>query len=381
MKCLVAIFAIMTIAYLARHLLTVLRGEQHLFGDFFAFWSYAKFLLARPPDQIYDVTTLLAFEQTIPGGNPNEYYPCIYPPTALFLILPLGWLPYLPAALLWLGSTLIGYLVAVAGRDWRSPGFWLALLAPSTMLTIVAGQNGFLTAALLIGGFRLIGRKPLLGGFILGLLTFKPQFFVLVPVALLAMRNWRAIIGLAVSVLALVAASCVAFGPIIWLRWLQAGPAIWPMLQANWASLKHLEPTVTEALLTAGLDVGTAQALQLAAALGAVACIWVLFRPGAKLQTTPRPLSVAALQVTAFFATPYAFVYDLPMVTSAAATTIDCATQAGRPWRPGETTVLALALLLPVILFSGLFDGWAVGPITMALLVALILRIEASLNR
>jgi hypothetical protein len=48
------------------------------------------------------------------------------------------------------------------------------------------GQNGFLTAALLIGGWRALRWSPLLGGALLGLVTLKPQFYVLAPVALVA---------------------------------------------------------------------------------------------------------------------------------------------------------------------------------------------------
>ena len=152
-----------------------------------------------------------------------------------------------------------------------------------------------------------------------------------------------------------------------------------PLFQENWQTFKHLEPTVTEWLLSIGVSVGLSQALQIAAMLGAASCLWLMFRGASSSQAAPRPLDVAALQVAAFLATPYAFVYDMPMVTSAVATTIEQGMQSGRPWRSGEAALLVAALVLPIALFSGIFDGWPVGPVILALLLALIMRIGWSI--
>ena len=50
------------------------------------------------------------------------------------------------------------------------------------------GQNGFLTAALLGGALHWLDRRPWLAGVLIGCLAYKPQFGVLIPVALLAGR-------------------------------------------------------------------------------------------------------------------------------------------------------------------------------------------------
>jgi len=73
-------------------------------------------------------------------------------------------------------------LWATLGRNWWSPALLAALAAPTTAIAIVSGQTGFLAAALLAGGLRLAAPNPVAGGVLLGLLTYKPQLGLLVPV-------------------------------------------------------------------------------------------------------------------------------------------------------------------------------------------------------
>jgi hypothetical protein len=66
-------------------------------------------------------------------------------------------------------------------------------------MNAVGGQNSTWTAALFGGGLSLLERRPLLAGRLLGLLIYKPQLGLLIQVALLAGRHWRASKGVAVS--------------------------------------------------------------------------------------------------------------------------------------------------------------------------------------
>jgi hypothetical protein len=264
----------------------------------------------------------------------------------------------------------------MAGRDWRSPQMWLAIAAPTTLLAIVAGQNGLLTAALIVGGFRLMRRRPILGGALLGVLAFKPQLFILLPLVLLAGGRWRALVGMGIAALALVALSAALFGVEAWTAWLHALPDFARQLEARRHELAVPMPTLAAGLLDAGVSPALAKGLQLLAAVAVAAILVVIFR-GAAREASPPPLDVAALQVGVFLATPYAFVYDLPVVTSAIVAVAAFAARTQRPWRPGETTVLLAALLLPVVLLSPALKGWLVGPLVLALLMALIVRAGA----
>ena len=54
----------------------------------------------------------------------------------------------------------------------------------------------------------------------LGLLTFKPQFCILVPIALIAAGQWRALLASGLSALAMMIASGLIFGWDLWVRWI-----------------------------------------------------------------------------------------------------------------------------------------------------------------
>src|SRR5262249_9982799 len=64
-------------------------------------------------------------------------------------------------------------------------------LAPACLINTIGGQNGFLTAALFLGGVLCIDRRPILAGVLFGLLTFKPHLGLILPFALLALRASR----------------------------------------------------------------------------------------------------------------------------------------------------------------------------------------------
>ena len=77
-------------------------------------------------------------------------------------------------------------------------------------------QNGAWTAALFGGGLGLIERKPLIAGGLLGLLVYKPQLGILIPIALLAGRHWRAFAAATIVACTLIALSALIFGAEIW---------------------------------------------------------------------------------------------------------------------------------------------------------------------
>src|SRR5947199_372602 len=77
-------------------------------------------------------------------------------------------------------------------------------------------RNGFLTAALLGGALHLLDRRPWLAGVLIGCLAYKPQFGVLIPIALLAGGRWTTIGAAVATVAALFAVSVLALGGGVW---------------------------------------------------------------------------------------------------------------------------------------------------------------------
>ncbi len=319
-------------------LIKALSGDNIWFSDFFAIWSYANFTVTRQPINIYNNLAIQEMEFDL-GGDPSRMAPCFYPPSFLMYIAPLGLLSFYKAFSLWVTTSLGLYLFASIFKQLRRPyAILIIILAPATMVGVITGQTGLLASALMVGGFQLVRTRPVFAGIVIGLASFKPQFGLLIPIALISAREWKALVSAAMTVFALVVVSSFAFGWSIWLRWLAKLPEHGPWV----AHLnERFQPTIFANLTSWGVNTSTAWIIQVIAAIAVAVFIWVCFRRGVTNQ------NAAALFVGTFLATPYAFVYDMPMLTNAV---LALPRQGGRT--PGlltaaETLTRVSVLLLP----------------------------------
>ena len=193
----------------------------HLLGsDFLSFWSAGRLLVAggSPYDAAAHLETMKAFAADLPG------YPAYwYPPLFLVLCWPFGLLAYFPALVAWMALSGAAYFAALRlwakGLGLNAP-VWLWFVAfPPVVTTITHGQTSFLVAALLGASLFLVRRRPLLAGLLLGLATFKPQFGLLIPFALLLTGNVRVGLMAVVSMSVLITIATLAFGPQVWTDW------------------------------------------------------------------------------------------------------------------------------------------------------------------
>ena len=117
-------------------------------------------------------------------------------------------------------------------------------------INALVGQNGFLTAALIGGTLYLIPIRPVLAGICLGLLTYKPQYGLLFPIALIAAGQWRVFVSAGVTAVVMAFASWLAFGTESWLaffhwmpRFSQAflteGKAPWWKMQSIFSLVRY----------------------------------------------------------------------------------------------------------------------------------------------
>ena len=193
--------AAMFFAYVFMAVKFMLAGKQtYHFGDFFALWTSAVVTHAGDAAVNFDADALHA-RQVALGMNPDGYNPFPYPPSFLLLLGPLGGLPLHLAFYVFMVPSFVAYVLAMTLGRWRE--WWWALgavIAPATGITLISGQTGFLSGALMVGGLRLLPTRPALAGVLFGLLAYKPQLGVLVPVALVAMGAWRAIAAAAATV-------------------------------------------------------------------------------------------------------------------------------------------------------------------------------------
>ena len=73
---------------------------------------------------------------------------------------PLAFLPYLPAYLVWCAIGMALYLWAASDGGRRPERLFMLVVAPAVWINIFAGQNGFLTAALMIAGLAAARPPP-----------------------------------------------------------------------------------------------------------------------------------------------------------------------------------------------------------------------------
>ncbi|MBY0610811.1 MAG: DUF2029 domain-containing protein [Beijerinckiaceae bacterium] len=366
-------FAIYDAAYLVVYLARVLSSGSELpFGDFFAFWSFARFSHEMKPADIYDTARLLEFQHRI-APNFKDFYPFPYPPAFLLILWPIGFLSYAAACMAWIGSTVALFAAALWQGSREAIYVWLCLLAPFSLMALISGQNGFFSAALMIGGFKLLKHRPFVAGMVFGCLLFKPQFLLLLPAALLAAGCWRALFGLAASALMMVLASEITFGPGIWLTWAKAVPTLFQLFQTNIGKLAPFMPTVTVSLLSAGLGENIAKAVQIVVTAASLVLVIVMFRRRRHEGGSIPNLDIAAFIVAVFLATPYAFIYDMPMLGFAAVALLEHRAEQS-PMRAGDLGVLLLALFLPPLVPYSHMVGVPTGPIILLFLLAVILR-------
>ena len=279
-------------------------------------------------------------QQALHRSDAVPFYGWHYPPPFLLLASALAMLPYLPALALWQATTLAAAVI-VARRIVPRPGTTLAVLAaPATFVCIGHGQNAFLTASVLAGGLWLLGHRPLLAGLLLGCLVYKPQFAVLLPVVLLAVADRRALLGAALSSLALVALTLAIWGWPVWAAFhdslditrvivLETGQTGWHKIITAFAMLRAW-----------GAPLPVAYAVQGATTAFAIA--------GAAITARCASPAVrgAAVCGAALLCTPYALDYDL--VVLGAALCFLVADAQTRHWLPYEKSILALAYAAPL---------------------------------
>jgi alpha-1,2-mannosyltransferase len=324
------------------------RQGRPLGTDFSNVYAAGTYVRDGNPLAPFDPPQQYAREQIL-FGKTTPFYGWHYPPYFLFVAALLAKMPYGLALTVWQAATLALYLLVIwmigsgASRAvGRGELFLLALAFPAVLINIGHGQNGFLTAALMGGALLALERRPALAGILIGLLIYKPQFGLLIPIALIAAGQWRAIAAAAATVALLTLAATLAFGPQVWHAFafaseysrtvvLEQGDTGWHKIQSlfSWARMW-------------GAPIPLAYALQavLTAALGiAIVRLW--------RSAAPHALKAAALCLGAILATPYTLDYDMMVLAPAIAFfTADALARGFRPW---EKTALAALWVVPLV--------------------------------
>ena len=329
--------------------------------DFGFFWLSGKLAVAGDTARIFDYPAWSAVQAAFFGTgiclNFNRFY---YPPTLLFLTYPLGLMPYSIALTVWLIASFVFYLAAVYAIIPRRETLLIAsTLAAVILSNVLLGHTGFLTAALLGLSLVFMERRPWLSGILLALLTYKPHFGLLFPIALLASRNWRVIGSTISAAVVLGALAAIAFGYEGWTSLIHAltdrdsglGP---PGVEMRLQSIFGLFQLV-------GASAWISWSAHLVVSVMVAIYIWTIWAKPISFN-----LKAAAICAGILLVTPYALFYDLCILPIAGAFFLKEGLSRG--FLPEERTGIFICwlLLCPMT--------WRFGPMVSAVLLFLIAR-------
>ncbi|HEX9718515.1 MAG TPA: glycosyltransferase family 87 protein, partial [Ramlibacter sp.] len=275
--------------------------------DFMAFWAASYLALAGEPAAAYDAARQMAVH-VIAIGRSQQVAPWHYPPTYQLLILPLALLPYVAAWGGWVSGTLAAYAAVIRQLAPRRPESLLLIFTfPVVLGNALLGQNGLLTSALLGAALLALPARPVLAGVLIGVLSIKPHLGLLIPIALIFGRQWRAFASAAATTLVLAACSVAVLGIEPWIAFLNDIPTVRPLIDAGQVSRPNM-PSVYATLISLGIAHDAAavvHGIQAILVIGAVAWTW---------NRAPMPLAGAVLACGAVMVPPYVFNYDLALL-------------------------------------------------------------------
>jgi Glycosyltransferase family 87 len=310
-------------------------------SDFSQVWTAGQMVLDGRSAEVWYWDAHRAVQEAFHGPKLSEWYGWHYPPPFLLIAAALATLPYLPALIAWQAATLIPFAWMIRRYTGRPEAWLFVLAAPVTLVCVLHGHNGFLTALLLGGGLILLERRPFLAGLLLGCLVYKPQFALILPLLLLVLWNWRAILGAAASSLTLIAITLAIWG--------------WPVWQAFFDSLPLTRTIVIEQGITGwskimspfaavrgwGGSIELAYAVQALVTIGTIAATLWLARKA-------RPdVRNAAVTAAVLISTPYVLDYDFVVLLAGIAFLWRDADRHG--WLPWEKSSLALIWFAPFV--------------------------------
>jgi hypothetical protein len=177
-------------------------------GDFVFFYTLGEAARSGDRARLYEYEYLHELQTKIlPESAPERYLP-VYPPQAFLLYLPLAWLSYPQAAVLWTLIIVATYAWIVracwrASRDALPDGMFVAIAAaafPPFWNLVLHGHNTIVPfTAFFLAWHALTRQRPFLAGLALGFLMFKPQFGLVLACIVLASGEWAMLAGIAAS--------------------------------------------------------------------------------------------------------------------------------------------------------------------------------------
>ena len=318
-------FFIMGICQILWLVFVRLKNDPENGSDFGIFWAVAQLLHEGQAIKAYDATAVHQVTQQFMPALKKGTFGWFYPPQYFIFLYPLGWFGYLWSYLIFEGLSL--WLAILGLRRLLPDARWVLLILGfgGVAINLGYGQNAFQTLALLTWIIVLQEKAPIRAGILTGIMCYKPQLMLMIPVMFLQNSNWRAIVSGLVTLFCLVGLSMLLWDANLWLVWLKsmsmATQALAKGGQHYWAMVYSLFAFVHRF----GLSTELSMLVQIVQGL-------ILFVITVKMtnNSQDRDLNNALWILTGLMMTPYLIEYE------------------------------AAILLLPLVLYvkSGLNTGW-----------------------
>ena len=318
------------------------RNGQPIGSDFSNVYAAGTLTWQGRSAEAYSPPLQHAAEKAVFGGREVPFFGWHYPPFFFAVAVLVAAVPYAWGLAVWLIASFAAYLAAIRAILPRPETWLLASAFPAVFVNVGHGQNGFLTTALLGGALHWLDRRPALAGVLIGLLAYKPQFGVLIPIALVAGGRWRTVGAAAMTVAVLVAVSFLTLGGGIWHAFtdsmnftqtvvLEQGGTGWQKIQSVFSAVRAWGASLPVAYAV--------QATLLAALAASLAWLW---HGDAAFE-----LKAAGLAAGSLLATPYVLDYDLVVLAVAIAFFARYGLDQG--FRDFEISLLAAAWIVPLM--------------------------------
>jgi alpha-1,2-mannosyltransferase len=275
--------------------------------DFYAFWSAGKVALEQGYPVAFDIKLLQQFQLSSLPVKDGYLNPWFYPPLLLYW-LALFWakLPYFYAYAVFV-LMMFGFYYPTIKRFHGDFTLNTLMAFPAFLLSIVSGQNGAMSACFMILALLNLEKKPYLAGFFFALLAFKPQLCLLIPFALIASKQWKAILSGIITLLITCTIAFIAFGLDTWIAFFKTAFTARELVQGQGNVGFHKLASLYSAFRLWGMNEGLAYILHFTLALFVVIKTCQIWRGDNFLQ------KASTLILGTLLVTPHVLDYDYVM--------------------------------------------------------------------
>jgi hypothetical protein len=298
------------------------RAGNLKFQDFLPLYVSAQIVAQGRASELYDQQAIAESIQTVAGQPIRVRLPNLYGPQVALFVAPLTRFSFPTAARILVAANLLIYFACIY-FVWKScpalrPHFALvticAIAFPPLFHLFVRGQNSVLALACFTAAYLAFrAKQDWLAGIALGLLVFKPQFLVAIPLVLLLAHAWKPLAGLIIAAGAQLALARIYFGPAVMHAYIGT---LWHISRVLGALELSLAPIQMHSLRSFwSLLIPWPQLALAIYILGSI----VVIAMAAAVWKSPAPLALrfSALTLAAVLVNPHLFVYDLLVLAPA----------------------------------------------------------------